>query len=94
MAGLAEFLFTKQDYYNAAQYLKAHNEDLGELLARLKSMKSSTTRMGLKAASYSMRAEKQHQEDYEPKPEPNCEMLRLGFTPEEIDKLIGELEND
>ena len=63
MACLAEFLFTKQDYYNAARYLKAHNEDLGELLARLKSMKSSTTRMGLKAASYSMGAGAGHRKN-------------------------------
>jgi hypothetical protein len=35
--------------------------------------------------------ETQHQEDYEPVPDPNCEMNRLGFTAGEIDTLIGEL---
>lgn len=47
--------------------------------------------MSLKAESWSKRAETQHQEDYEPVPDPNCEMNRLGFTAGEIDTLIGEL---
>ena len=91
MISLPETLCTKQDYLNAVRRAKASGEGAALLRARLKAMKEATCMMSLKAESWSKRAETQHQEDYEPVPDPNCEMNRLGFTAGEIDTLIGEL---
>ncbi|MEN6562105.1 MAG: hypothetical protein ABFD11_01025 [Christensenella sp.] len=92
MRGFPKELRTKQDYLNAAEYVKSNGEGKSLLIARLKELKMTTTMMILKESSRSMRAEKQHQEDYIPAPDPNCEMLRLGFTGKEIDDLIGGLK--
>lgn len=89
MRGFPGELRTKQDYINAAAYVKGNKEEKAILLARLKQMKASTTRMELKETAKSKPADKQHQEDYEPVPDPCCEMRRLGFTEEELESLIG-----
>ena len=91
MKGFPKDLRTKQDYIHAAACVKENSEDRTILLARLERMKASTTRMGLNESAKSKPAEKQHQEDYEPVPDPCCEMRRLGFTEEELDRLIGGL---
>lgn len=91
MMSLPETLCTKQDYFNAVRRAKASGEGAELLKAKLQAMKETTCMMSLKAESWSKRAETQHQEDYEPVPDPNCEMNRLGFRAEEIDMLIGEL---
>lgn len=93
MIGLPHILNTKQDYINAADYVKATGDGGAILAARLRALKRSTDMLCLKDESRSKRAEKQHQEDYAPVPDPNCELLRLGFTAREIDALLGELEN-
>ena len=87
-----ENLRTKQDYLNAAAYAKQSGEGKTALTARLCRMKTSVTRMDLKESSRAMRADRQHQEDYIPVQDPCCEMRRLGFTEEEIDELIGGLQ--
>ena len=91
MRGLLESLQTKQDYLNAAGYAAATGEGAGILAARLERMKETTSMMGLKESAKCKRAEKQQQEDYEPVPDSNCEMRRLGFTAAEIDCLIERM---
>ena len=87
-----EDLRTKQDFINAVEYVKATGEGKAILIARLESIKASTTMMELKESSRSKRADKQLQEDYVSVPDPNCEMRRLGFSEAEIDYLIGRLK--
>ena len=49
--------------------------------------------MELKESGRNKRADKQHQEDYTPVPDPNSQMRRLGFTLEEMDCLIGGIDH-
>lgn len=93
MLGYPSELRTKSDYINAYNYALQGGEGRELLAARLEALKATVCYMGLKDESYSKRAEKQHQEDYEPKPDPNCEMRRLGFSEAEIDELLGGLRN-
>lgn len=93
MMGLNMILSTKQDYINAVRLANLTGEGTELLAARLNAMKNSTNMMELKESSYAKRAETQHQEDYEPIADVNCEMSRLGFTCDEVDALIGELKN-
>lgn len=93
MTNLPYTLCTKQDYLNAVAHVKVSGEGAELLKARLQAIQATTQMMALKAESWSKRAETQHQEDYEPVPDPNCEMNRLGFSAGEIDELIGELSN-
>lgn len=86
-------LSTKQDYINAVRLVNSTGESVELLVARLNALKNSTNMMSLKESSYSKRAETQHQEDYEPIADVNCEMSRLGFTCGEVDALIGELKD-
>lgn len=92
MIGFPKELHTKQDYLNAVEYVKSAGEGREILTARLLALKGSTTRMELRESGRSKRAEKQQQEDYAPVADTNCEMVRLGFTPEEIDRLIGGMQ--
>lgn len=91
MTGFSNDLQTKQDYLNAVKYVTITREGAEILAARLERMKATTSMMGLKETAKSKRAEKQHQEDYEPIPDPNCEMCRLGFTAAELDCLIERI---
>ena len=93
MIGLTQILCTKQDYINAVRMSKQTGEGAEVLMAKLHAMKSTTNMMALKSESWAKRAETQHQEDYEPVADANCGMRRLGFSAEEIDGLIGELQN-
>lgn len=92
MIGFPKDLRTKQDFLNAVEYVKLSGEDKAILITRFESLKATTTMMDLRESSRSKRADKQHQEDYAPVPDLNCEMNRLGFTKEEIDCLIGEVK--
>ena len=93
MTGLTQILCTTQDYINAVRMAKQTGEGVDILIAKLRAVKATTNMMALKAESWAKRAETQHQEDYEPTADANCEMCRLGFSAEEIDGLIGELQN-
>lgn len=93
MTDLPLTLCTKQDYQNAVEFGKSNGEAKGVLIARLINLKLTIGMMQLKNESRAKRAETQHQEDYISVPDPNCELRRLGFCVEEIDALIGELEN-
>lgn len=92
MIGFPKDLRTRQDYLNACEYVQKTGEGAELLIARLEWLKATTTAQGLKAESWSKRAEKQQQSDYEPVADVNCEMYRLGFTAPEIEKLIGGLK--
>ncbi len=94
MIGFPTDLKTKQDYYNAAEYAEQRGIGKEFLIARLQAMLDSTTYNGLKAEAYSMRPEKQHQENYEKKSDVNCTMRRIGFSLEEVEALIAKLEVD
>jgi len=91
MVGFPKDLRTKQDYLNAVDFVKSTGTDKAVMIARLEGLKSNTTIMVLKNSSVGKPAEEQTQDDYEPVPDPNCEMVRLGFTEAEIDALIGGL---
>lgn len=93
MIGFPHELRTKQDYLNAADYARRTGEGRELLAARLRQIKATRTYMGLRDEAYAMPAEKQHQENYEPKPDPNCAMERLGFTEAELDALLGGLQD-
>ena len=93
MIGFPTQFKTKQDYLNAYEYVLNGGEGKNLLAARLRWLKETTTAQGLKASSWSKRAEKQQQYDYEPVVDVNCEMLRLGFSVDEINELIGGLEH-
>jgi hypothetical protein len=92
MVGFPKQLKTKQDWLNAFAYAKASGEGKAELSGLLLELKSHTTVLVLKNASKNKPAEEQTPDDYEAKPDPGCEKIRLGFTDSEIDTLIGGLK--
>ena len=92
MVGFPKELRTKQDILNAVDFVKSSESDKAILISRLEGLKSNTKMMVLKKTSESKPAEEQTPDDYELKPDPNCEMKRLGFTEADIDKLIGGLK--
>jgi hypothetical protein len=91
MVGFPKDLRTKQDYLNAVDYVKSTGSDKTVMISRLEGLKSNITMMVLKNESAGKPAEDQTGDDYHVVPDPNCEMLRLGFTGAEIDALIGGL---
>lgn len=93
MIGFPKDLRTKQDILNAVEYVKATGEGKEMMCAWLKRIKATDTRMELKESGRNKRADKQHQEDYTPVPDPNSQMRRLGFTLEEMDCLIGGIDH-
>lgn len=91
MIGFPKILKTKQDYLNAVAYSEKTGEEKDYLISRFMRMLESTTYNGLKDEAYSMRPEKQHQENYEKKYDVNCLMNYVGFTEKEIKDLICRL---
>lgn len=93
MVGFPKELRTKQDYLNAVAYVKSTGAGKTLLLARLESLKANTKIMVLKESSKAKPSEEQTQEDYKAIDDPNCEMIRLGFSETEINKIISEVQN-
>jgi hypothetical protein len=91
MVGFPKTLHTKQDYVNAVNYSINNGAGKDVILSALKGLKSNNKINILKKSSADKTAEEQTPEDYEAIVDPNCEMVRLGFTVEEIDNLIGRL---
>jgi hypothetical protein len=91
MVGLPKQLNTKADWLNAVQYAKTTGEGKATMCTRLLSLKTNTTILVLKAASKNKDSEEQTPEDYEAAIDGGCEKVRLGFTDDEIDELIGGL---
>ena len=92
MVGVPKELKTKQDVLNAVSYAKATGDGKTMLKNRLMEMKANTKVLVLKAASKSKPPEEQTEADFESVNDPACEKLRLGFTDQEINNLIGELQ--
>jgi hypothetical protein len=92
MVGFPKQLKTKTDWLNAVAYAKETGEGKTELVSSLLELKNHTMVLMLKAASKNKPAEEQTPEDYEPKPDPACEKILLGFSDSEIDELIGGLQ--
>jgi hypothetical protein len=91
MIGLPNNLLTKKDWQNAVEYAISTGDGKEVMIARLNSLKENTTINVLKSASAGKSAEDQTPDDFESIDDPNCEMLRLGFTGAEIDGLIERL---
>jgi len=92
MVGLPDNLFTKKDWYNAVDYAMSTGDGKDVMIARLNNLKSNTKINILKETSAAIPAEEQTPEDFESVDDPNCELVRLGFTETEINSLIGGLE--
>jgi len=91
MIGLPNNLLTKKDWLNAVEYAISTGNGKEVMIARLNNLKQNTTINVLKSASAGKSAEDQTPDDFESINDPNCEMLRLGFTEVEIDGLVGRL---
>jgi len=61
------------------------------LIAKLNNLKSNTQMLILKNSSAGKSAEDQTPDDFEAVDDPNCELLRLGFTGAEVINLLGRL---
>jgi orotidine-5'-phosphate decarboxylase len=92
MIGLPGNLFTREDWINAVEYAKAHSTGKDVMISRLNGLKSNTKINILKSTALDKPAEEQTPEDFEAIDDPNCEMLRLGFTAAQIENLIGGLQ--
>jgi len=91
MVGLPNNLLTKKDWLNAVDFAVSTGQGRDVMIARLNGLKQNTKMNVLKNASAGKSAEDQTPDDFESVDDPNCEMLRLGFTEAEIDGLIGRL---
>jgi hypothetical protein len=91
MVGFPKNLLTKQDYLNAVEFVNSGGEGRDVLIERLMGIKLFTKINVLKSGSVGKPAEEQTTEDYKAIDDPNCAMVRLGFSIEEIDNLIGRL---
>jgi hypothetical protein len=91
MVGLPKQLSTKADWLNTVKYAKATGEGKAAMRGRLLSLKLNSTILVLKASSAKKDSEEQTPEDYEAALDPGCEKVRLGFTDDEIEELIGGL---
>jgi hypothetical protein len=92
MVGLPNLLKTRQDWNNAVDYVKSTGDGKAVMIKRLLELKDNKTILVLKASAAGKDPDEQTQADFEAVPDPACEKLRLGFTDEEIDELIGGLE--
>jgi hypothetical protein len=92
MVGTPRQLSTKADWFNAVKYTQTTGEGKAAMRGRLLSLKLNSTILVLKASSAKKNSEDQTPEDYEAALDPGCEKVRLGFTDDEIDELIGGLE--
>jgi|LSQA01.1.fsa_nt_gi hypothetical protein len=92
MVGLPNSLSTKQDWLNAVEYANSTGQGKSVMIARLNSLKQNTKMNVLKEASAGKSAEDQTPDDFESVDDPNCELLRLGFSGLEVDSLIRGLE--
>jgi hypothetical protein len=91
MVGFPKNLLTKQDYENAVEFVNSGGAGRDVLIARLTGLKSFNKINVLKSGSAGKPAEEQTPDDYKAIDDPNCEMIRLGFSVEEINALIGRL---
>jgi len=92
MVGLPENLLTKKDWYNAVDYAKSTGDGKDVMINRLNNLKQNVKINVLKESSMEKSAEEQTVDDYESVDDPNCELIRLGFTENEIDGLIRGLK--
>jgi hypothetical protein len=92
MIGLPGNLFTMEDWLNAVEYAKAHSTGKDVMVSRLNGLKLNTKMNILKKSSLDKPADEQTPDDFEAVDDPNCEMLRLGFTVAQIENLIGGLQ--
>jgi hypothetical protein len=92
MVGTPRQLSTKTDWLNAVKYAKAMGEGKAAMRGRLLSLKVNSTILVLKTSSAKKDSEDQTPEDYETALDAGCEKVRLGFTDDEIEELIGGLE--
>jgi hypothetical protein len=93
MVGFPKDLHTKKDWLNAVDFAKSSGGmDKGIMISKLECLKANTKMMVLKASSAGKTAEEQTPEDYEAVDNPVCEMIRLAFTPAQINNLIGGLQ--
>jgi hypothetical protein len=91
MVGIPKKLQTKQDWLNAVEYAKASGDGIGSLIEALHTMKDNSKMLVLKASAANKEAEDQTPEDFQAVDDPGCEKIRLGFSDEEIENLIGGL---
>jgi hypothetical protein len=92
MVGLPNLLKTRQDWINAVDYAKSTGDGKATMKRRLLELKDNNTILVLKAAAVDKDPEEQTQADFEAVPDPACEKIRLGFTDNEIEELIGGME--
>ena len=93
MKGIPYSLNTRSDYINAFRYALKHCEYREDVLIRFENLKKSTFFMDLKKDSFSKKAEKQMQEDYEEREDVNSLFKRINLDASEIDKMVEELRN-
>jgi hypothetical protein len=91
MVGFPKNLLTKQDYLNAVEFVNSGGGGRDILIQGLMGLKSFNKINVLKSGSAGKPAEEQTPEDYKAIDDPNCAMIRMGFSIEEIDDLIGRL---
>jgi hypothetical protein len=92
MVGLPNNLSTKRDWLNAVEYARSTGNGKDVMISRLNGLKQNTKMNVLKTGSVGKPAEEQTPEDFKAVDDPNCEIIRLGFTAQEIDSLIGVLQ--
>lgn len=92
MVGIPKKCETKRDWQNAVSYAIEKNVGRSEMYNRLKHLRDDYTKLVLKASSQDVPAEEQTVDDFESVEDPAAEKFRLGFTNEEINKLMEDLK--
>lgn len=92
MVGIPKFCQTKKDWQNAVNFATAKNTGKAELYSRLQQLRDNHFMNVLKNSSKSKPAEEQTPDDFEAVDNPAAEKYRLGFTDEEINKLMEALK--
>ena len=91
MVGIPTDLLTREDWYNAVDYVKSTNDGKGIMIDRLNNLMRNTKILVLKKTSEEKPAEEQTPDDFELVDDPNSDFARLAFTKADIENLIRSL---
>ena len=92
MVGIPNIYNTKQDYYNAVDYVCSKNKGKSYVAKDLHDLKDNVYMLVLKRTSKDKSIEEQTPEDFENVENPACAKHQLGFTDDEINALLSKVE--
>lgn len=94
MIGFPSILSTKEDFLNTMEYLKNSGEkhERQQFIGLMENIRDNVYKKVLKNESIDKPVEEQTAEDYKNVYDEACLKERLGFTDEEIKKIIKEVK--